>query len=118
MHFLDKIYAALNKPVSDYTLGIFINLKKAFNTCDHNIILSKLSHFGFRGVANTWFKNYLQNRKQFTVINGVRSTLDDILTEVPQGSVSGPLIFILIDDLPNASSLILKGVFAKNEMGV
>ena len=96
MHFLDKIYAALNKPVPEYALGIFIDLKKAFDTCDDNIILSKLSHFGFRGVAYTWFKNYLQNRKQFTVINGVRSTLDDILTGVPQGSVLGPLLFLIL----------------------
>ena len=96
IHFLNKIYAAQNKPVLDYTLGIFIELKKAFDTCDHNIILSKLSHFGFLGVANTWFKNYLQNRKQFTVINGVRSSLDNILTGVPLGSVLGPLLFLIL----------------------
>ena len=69
MHFLDKIYAALNKPVPDYTLGIFIDLKKAFDTCDHNIILSKLSHFGFRGVANTWLKNYLADPKHWFLGN-------------------------------------------------
>ena len=113
MHFLNGIYAALNKPVPDYTLGIFIDLKKAFDTCDHNIILSKLSHFGFRGVANTWFKNYLQNRKQFTVKNIVRSTIDSIFTGVSQGSVLGPLLFlILINNLPNASSIVLSILFA------
>jgi len=64
IHFLDKIYKSLNKNNPDYNLSIFIDLKKAFNTCDFNILLKKLSHYGFRGISNSWFDNYLKNRFQ------------------------------------------------------
>ena len=77
IHFLDKIYSTLNKPVSKYTLGIFIDLTKAFDTCDVDILLSKLEHYGFRGTFNLWFKNYLNGRKQFTSIRGVDSSLKE-----------------------------------------
>ena len=106
IHFLDKIYQALNKPESEYTLGIFIDLTKAFDTCDIDILLKKLDHYGFRGLSNQWFENYLKGRKQFTSIKGVNSSLEDILCGVPQGSILGPILFlILINDLPNASKL-------------
>ena len=76
IHFLDKIYNALNKPVSEYTLGIFIDLIKAFDTCDVDILLSKLEHYRFRGTSNLWLKNYLKGRKQS--IRGDDSSLKEI----------------------------------------
>ena len=106
IHFLDTIYQAFNKPESEYTLGIFIDFTKAFDTCDIDILLKKLDHYGLRGISNRRFENYLKGRKQFTSIKGVNSSLKDILCGVPQGSILGPILFLfLINDLPNASKL-------------
>ena len=79
----------------EYGLGIYIDLKKAFDTVDHKILLAKLEHYGFRGQANLLIKSYLSGRKQFTIINGVPSDINSIETGVPQGSVLGPLFFLL-----------------------
>ena len=84
----------------NYVISIFIDFKKAFDMVDHEIFLYKLDCCGIRGFANDFFRSYLTNRHQYTVINGVNSELRTVSCRVPQGSVLGPLFFLLyINDL-------------------
>ena len=85
---------------NNYVIGIFIDFKKAFDTVDHEILLGKLNCYGIRGHANMFFRSYLTNRRQFTIVNGVQSDIDIMKYGVPQGSVLGPLFFLLyINDI-------------------
>ena len=70
-------------------------MKKAFDTCNHNILLLKLEKYGIRGTELNWFRDYLTNRKQFVSIKSNSSPLLRISLGVPQGSILGPLLFIL-----------------------
>ena len=79
----------------EYACITYLDLKKAFDTVNHNILLEKMNHYGIKGVANNWFKSYIRERKQYTTIGDYHSTLQDIFYGVPQGSVLGPLLFIL-----------------------
>ena len=94
-------------------LGLYLDLKKAFDTVDHDILLRKAENYGFRGKAYTLLSSYLHNRKQCTFVNNVYSRYQHISTGVPQGSVLGPLLFLIyINDINNAVPDVSTRLFA------
>ena len=112
VEIVDQIRLSIDK--SQLTCGIFIDLSKAFDTVDHNILLGKLEHYGIRGNALNLFKSYLSNRNQYTVIENCKSQTQNVDCGVPQGSVLGPLFFILfITDLPNCCPLGKSQIFCR-----
>ena len=94
-----------------------MDLSKAFDTIDHLILLDKLSCYGVRGVALNWFKSYLMGRKQCVVVDGVKSNFQEMTCGVPQGSVLGPLLFLIyVNDIINSSDILQFSLFADDTL--
>ena len=96
-HALFSLTELIRKALDEdkFACGLFTDLQKAFGTVDHDILLSKLYHYGVKGIPHQWFKSYLTGREQYTTINHQKSSLSNIKYGVPQGPVLGPLLFLL-----------------------
>ena len=108
---IDKIYHSKSQ---SYKPGIiFLDIKKAFDTVNHDILIKKLAYYGIGGIVLIWFKNFLTDRYQCTRINGKMSTFLAVLSGVPQGSILGPILFsIYINDIIFACNLSTPYLFA------
>ena len=95
------------------TIGIFIDLKKAFDTIDHSVLLQKLEYYGIRGLPHAWLTSYLEKRKQYVCVNNVKSELLKVKCGAPQGSILGQKLFILyVNDISNISPVLNFILFA------
>jgi methylaspartate ammonia-lyase len=99
-------------------VGVFLDLKKAFDVVPHNILLKKLEKLGIRGVALRWFSSYLEGRSQRVEIDGQLSDVEAITISILQGSILGPILFLcFINDLPNCTDLLTL-LFADDTAGL
>ena len=101
LEVIDECYKKLDEGY--LAMGIYFDLQKAFDTVNHDILLKKLYNYGIRGKMHKWFTSYLRNRRQYCCINNTVSEVLNINCGVPQGSVLGPLLFIIyVNDIPNS----------------
>ena len=96
-----------------YTLGIFLDLSKAFDTVNHNILLEKLKAYGIQSENLKWFRSHLSNRKQFTLSDDFKTEVKIVKCGVRQGSILGPLLFLIfVNDLSNSTKVLDPVLFA------
>ena len=103
IHLLNHCASSSSKSDPELTLAVLCDLSKAFDVIDHTILLKKMEKYGIRGIANDRFRNYLSDRMQFVEINGIQSQKVPIKIGVPQGSILGPLLYLIyVNDIGNS----------------
>ena len=111
LEFVNNIYESFES--NEYTIGIFLDLKKAFDTVNHQILIDKSDFYGIRGIPLAWLTSYVDNRQQYFMVNGHVSSNNTVVWGVRQGSVLGPLLFLLhINDLFLSSNYLSFILFA------
>jgi hypothetical protein len=120
VHHLLKLTNYVTEQLNNknYVVGVFLDLKKAFDVVPHDILLKKLSKMGINGVTLKWFENYLSGRSQRVEIDGFLSDLCEIAISIMQGSILGPILFLcFINDFPKCTEL-LSLLFADDTAGL
>jgi Reverse transcriptase (RNA-dependent DNA polymerase) len=120
VHHLLKLTNYVTKELNkkNYTVGVFLDLKKAFDVVPHRILLKKLERLGIRGIALRWFTSYLNGRMQRVEIDGQLSEIEQLTISILQGSILGPILFLcFINDLPNCTELLTL-MFADDTAGL
>ena len=110
IHLLNHCASKSSNIDPEMSLAVLCDLSKAFDVIDHGILLNKLSNYGIRGIANDWFRSSLTGRYPFVSIEGVRSQMAHIKIGVPQGSILGPLLYLVyVNDIGNSCSGLGRG---------
>ena len=111
---VNKVSRALD--TRKFVLGLYLDIKKAFDAVPHSILLERLYALGIRGNIFNWFKSYLENRKQYVIYNNCKSDMGTITHGVPQSSILGPLLFIIymiyMNDFSKASEILFAILYA------